>query len=49
MGPGGVVHPAPAIGQALRLINRGEYLGVEEFIPESSVERLGIDVLPWGS
>ena len=46
MGPEGVVLPGPAIGQALGLSHRGEQLGVEEFIPEPAVERLGIAVLP---
>jgi hypothetical protein len=49
MEPEGVVIPAPAIGQALGLSHRGEQLGVEEFIPEPAVERLGIAVLPWGA
>ena len=47
MGPEGVVLPAPAIGQALGLSHRGEQLGVEEFVPEPAVERLGIAVLLW--
>ena len=46
MGPEGVVLPAPAIGQALGFRHRGEQLGVEEFIPEPAVERLGKAVLP---
>ena len=46
MGPEGVVLPAPAIGQALGPSHRGEQLGVEEFVPEPAVERLGIAVLP---
>jgi len=44
--PEGVVLPAPAIGQALGLIHRGEQLGVEELVPEPAVERLGKTVLP---
>ena len=47
MAPEGVVLPAPAIGQALGLSHRGEQLGVEEFVPEPAVERLGIAVLLW--
>ena len=46
MRPEGVVLPAPAIGQALGFRHRGEQLGVEEFIPEPAVERLGKAVLP---
>ena len=41
----GVALPAPAAGQALGFRNRGELLGVEEFITEPTVERLGIAVL----
>jgi len=44
--PVGVVLTAPAIGQALGLIHRGEQLGVEELVPEPAVERLGKTVLP---
>lgn len=49
MGPEGVVLQAPAVGQALSLGHRGEKLGVQEFIPESTVERFGKTVLPRGS
>ncbi len=45
MRPEGVVLPAPAVGQALGLRHRGKQLGVEEFIPEPAVERLGKAVL----
>ena len=46
MRPEVVVLPAPAIGQALGFRHRGKKLGVEEFIPEPAVERLGKAVLP---
>jgi hypothetical protein len=49
MGPEGVVLPAPAIGQGLCRAHGGEQLGVEELIPEPTVERLGKTVLPRGS
>ena len=49
MWPERVVLPAPAISQELSLWSRGEQLGVEELIPEASVERLRKAVLPWGS
>ena len=49
MSPEVVVLPAPAIGQALGFRHRGKKLGVEEFIPEPAVERLGKAVLPRGS
>jgi len=49
MRPERVVLPAPAISQELSFWSRGEQLGVEELIPEPSVERLGKAVLPWGS
>ncbi len=49
MWPEDVVLQAPAIGQALGLSHRGEQLGVEEFIPDAAVERLGKPVLPWGA
>ena len=49
MRPECVVLPAPAISQELSLRRRGEKLGVEELVPEPSVERLGKAVLPWGS
>jgi hypothetical protein len=39
MGPEGVVLPAPAVGQAMSLSHRDEQLGVQEFIPEPTVER----------
>jgi hypothetical protein len=44
-----VVLPPPAIGEKLSLWSRGEQLGVEEFIPEPSVERFRKAVLPRGS
>ncbi len=47
MWPEGVVLLAPAIGEALGLSHRGEQLGVEEFILEPAIERLGKAVLPW--
>jgi hypothetical protein len=46
MRPEGVALPAPAISQGLGLSHRGEQLGIEEFIPEPAVERLGKPVLP---
>jgi len=46
MRPEGVVLSAPAVGQALGFRHRGKHLGVEEFIPEPAVERLGKAVLP---
>jgi hypothetical protein len=49
MRPECVVLPAPAISQELSLGSRGEQLGVEELIPEASVERFYKAVLPWGS
>lgn len=39
MGPEGVVLPAPAIGEGLRLCNGAEQLGIEELIAEPAVER----------
>jgi hypothetical protein len=48
MGPEGFVLPSPAIGQGLCLGHGGEQLGVEEFIPELTVELLGKTVLQWG-
>jgi len=44
-----VLLPAPAISQELSLGSCGEQLGVEELIPEPSVERFRKAVLPWGS
>jgi len=44
--PEGVVLSAPAIGQALGLGHGGDQLCVQELVPESTVERLGKDVLP---
>ena len=44
--PDRVVLPAPTIGQDLRLKSCGEQLGVEEFIPEPAIERLGKAVIP---
>ena len=44
--PDRVVLPVPTIGQDLRLRSCGEQLGVEEFIPEPAIERLGKAVLP---
>jgi len=49
MGPDGVVLPAPAIGQGLRLRHGAEQLCVQEFVPKPAVERLGKAVLPRGS
>ena len=46
MGPECVVLPAPAVGQALGFRHRDEQLGIQEFISEPSVERLGNAVLP---
>jgi hypothetical protein len=46
MGPKRVVLPAPAISQELSLGSRGEQLGVEELIPEPTVERFRKAVLP---
>ena len=48
MWPKGVVLPAAAIGQDLRLRSGGEQLGVQELISEAAVERLGDAVLPRG-
>ena len=47
--PERVVLPAPAISQELGLGSSSEQLGVEEIIPEPSVERFLKAVLPWGS
>ncbi len=49
MWPERVVLPSPAIGEELSLGSRGEQLGVEELIPEPSVERFRKAVLPRGS
>ena len=49
MRPKCVVLPAPAIGEQLCLGSSGEQLDVEEFIPESSVERFCKADLPWRS
>jgi len=49
MWPERVVLPAPAIIQELGLGCCAEQLGVEELIPEPSVERFRKAVLPWGS
>jgi len=49
MWPERVVLPAPAISQELSLGSCHEQLGVEELIPEPSVERFRKAVLPWGS
>jgi len=46
MGPEGVVLPSAVIGQGLGFCHGGEQLGIEEFIPEPAVERLGKAVLP---
>ncbi len=53
MGPEGVVYPAPATNdqrpttnEGLGLSHVGEQLGVQEFITEPDVERLGKAVLP---
>ena len=46
MGPDGVVHPAPEIGQILSLRHSGEQLGIEEFVPEPAVEGFSKTVLP---
>jgi len=46
MWPERVVLPAPAISQELGPGSCGEQLGVEELIPEPSVERFGKAVLP---
>ena len=46
MCPERVVLPAPAISQTLSLGSRGEQLGVEELIPEASIERFRKTVLP---
>ncbi len=46
MRPQGVVLPAPAISQGLGLGHGGEQLGVQEFVLEPTVERLGKAVLP---
>ena len=45
----GIALETPEIGQALGFRQRGEHLGVQEFIPEASVERFCKAVLPWGS
>jgi hypothetical protein len=47
--PESVGFPAPAIGQDLSLWGCCEQRGIEELIPESSIERLGEAVLPQGS
>jgi len=49
MWPERVVLPAPAISQELSLGSCGEQLGVEELIPETSVERFRKAVFPWRS
>ncbi len=49
MRPESVALPPPAIGEELSLRSRGEQFGVEEFIPEAAIERLGKALLPWGS
>jgi len=41
----GVVLPAPAISQALRLGHCREQLGIEELVPEATVEQFGKTVL----
>ena len=46
MRPQVVVLPPPAISQALGLGHAGEQLGVQELIPEPTVERFGKAVLP---
>jgi hypothetical protein len=46
MRPEVVVLPAPAIDQALGFLHHGKQLGVEKFIPEPAVERLGKVLLP---
>ncbi len=46
MRPQGVVLPAPAISQGLRLGQGDEQLCVLKLIPESAVERLDKAVLP---
>jgi hypothetical protein len=46
MRPEDVVHPAPSIGQGLRLGHGGEQLRIQEFITEATVERFGKAVLP---
>jgi hypothetical protein len=45
MGPEVFVLPVLAISQALGLSHRGEQLGLEEYIPEPAIERLGTAVL----
>jgi len=49
MWPERVVLPAPVISQELGLGSCGEKLGVEELIPEPSVELFRESVLPGGS
>ncbi len=44
--PEGFVLPPPAIGEELSLRSRGEYVGVQELIPQPTLERLGQTVLP---
>jgi len=46
MRPQVVVVPSPVIIQGLGLCHGGEQLGIQELIPEPSVERLGKAVLP---
>jgi len=45
----GVVLDSGLFSQQLGFLQRGEQLGVQEFIPEPAVERVGKAVLPWGS
>ncbi len=49
MWPECVVLSPPAISQELNLWSRGEKLGVEDLIPQASVERFCKAVLRWGS
>ena len=44
-----VLLPPSSNTQGLSLGNRGEQLGIEEFIPEPAFERLSKAALPWGS
>lgn len=49
MRPDRVVLSAEALGHGLSLSSCCEQHGIEELIPDPSVERLGKDVLPWRS
>ena len=49
MRPDGVVMPAPALDDDLRLAKSVEDLSVEQLVPKPGIEALDVAILPWAA